>query len=255
MSAVVTELTALRSLRVGGVAVVQEYAAELGPPPGGAGIVLVPWPNRVAAARWTFDGVEQRLDVTRAEDRERLARAAAQHRVRRPRSVRVRDHPGRPVLPPARLPVPPRDLGPLCPRRGRALRDPHPRQPRCGAGSRRGGRPPLPLCRGHPGRGARRHDRGVVVRRDDDRGIPVEDRPVHRRPSTCGTASGWATWSWTRPTPACARRAASTGTGSGALRATGWSSGRTPPSSTSTSSRTARSPVTTGPGWRWRWSR
>lgn len=64
MSAVVTELTALRSLRVGGVAVVQEYAAELGPPPGGAGIVLVPWPNRVAAARWTFDGVEQRLDVT-----------------------------------------------------------------------------------------------------------------------------------------------------------------------------------------------
>jgi aldose 1-epimerase len=65
VSAVVTELAAaLRSLRVGGVALVQEYAAELGPPPGAAGIVLVPWPNRVAGARWILDGVEQRLDVT-----------------------------------------------------------------------------------------------------------------------------------------------------------------------------------------------
>ena len=65
VTAVVTELAAsLRALRVGGVALVQEYAEVLGPPPGGAGIVLVPWANRVAGARWRLDGVELRLDVT-----------------------------------------------------------------------------------------------------------------------------------------------------------------------------------------------
>lgn len=60
----VAELAAsLRSLRVDGVALVQEYPDHL-PPPGGAGIVLVPWPNRVAGARWVLDGEEQLLDVT-----------------------------------------------------------------------------------------------------------------------------------------------------------------------------------------------
>lgn len=33
-------------------------------PPGAAGLVLVPWPNRVGGARWTHDGVEQHLEVT-----------------------------------------------------------------------------------------------------------------------------------------------------------------------------------------------
>lgn len=65
VTATVTELAAsLRSLRVDGVPLVQEYAEQVGPPPGGAGIVLVPWPNRVEGARWTLDGAEQRLDVT-----------------------------------------------------------------------------------------------------------------------------------------------------------------------------------------------
>lgn len=65
VTATVTELAAsLRSLRVDGVALVQEYDEAVGPPPGGAGIVMVPWPNRVADARWTLDGVEQRLDAT-----------------------------------------------------------------------------------------------------------------------------------------------------------------------------------------------
>ena len=64
VTATVTELAAsLRSLRVGGAALVQEYPDDL-PPPGGAGIVLVPWPNRVAGARWLLDGVEQLLDAT-----------------------------------------------------------------------------------------------------------------------------------------------------------------------------------------------
>lgn len=64
VTATVTELAAsLRSLRVGGAALVQEYPDEL-PPPGGAGIVLVPWPNRVAGARWLLEGKEQLLDAT-----------------------------------------------------------------------------------------------------------------------------------------------------------------------------------------------
>lgn len=64
VTATVTELAAsLRALRVGGHALVQEYPDELAPP-GGAGIVLVPWPNRVADARWVLDGEEQLLDAT-----------------------------------------------------------------------------------------------------------------------------------------------------------------------------------------------
>lgn len=64
VTATVTELAAsLRSLRVDGQALVQEYPDDL-PPPGGAGIVLVPWPNRVADARWVLDGREQLLDAT-----------------------------------------------------------------------------------------------------------------------------------------------------------------------------------------------
>ncbi len=64
VTATVTELAAsLRSLRVGGVALVHEYPDDL-IPPYGAGIVLVPWPNRVRDARWMLDGKEQRLDIT-----------------------------------------------------------------------------------------------------------------------------------------------------------------------------------------------
>lgn len=62
--AVVTELGAsLRSLRVGGVPLVTEYPDDLALP-GAAGIVLVPWPNRVAGATWSLEGRPQRLDVT-----------------------------------------------------------------------------------------------------------------------------------------------------------------------------------------------
>jgi aldose 1-epimerase len=64
VTATVTELAAsLRSLRVHDVPLVQEYADDLSPP-GGAGIVLVPWANRVAGARWVLDGEEQLLDAT-----------------------------------------------------------------------------------------------------------------------------------------------------------------------------------------------
>jgi aldose 1-epimerase len=64
VQATVTSLAAsLRRLRVDGVALVHEYPDDQAAP-GGAGIVLVPWPNRVAGARWTLDGEEQLLDVT-----------------------------------------------------------------------------------------------------------------------------------------------------------------------------------------------
>ncbi|GAA1198898.1 aldose 1-epimerase family protein [Prauserella alba] len=62
--AVVTEIGAgLRSLTIGGAAYVETFAEEEQPPKG-AGQVLVPWPNRTAGARWTFDGEEQELEVT-----------------------------------------------------------------------------------------------------------------------------------------------------------------------------------------------
>ncbi|BDI23770.1 aldose 1-epimerase family protein [Herbiconiux sp. L3-i23] len=64
VKAVVAELAAgLRSLSVGGPDLVQRYPDDR-IAPYAAGIVLVPWPNRVADATWTLDGATQRLDVT-----------------------------------------------------------------------------------------------------------------------------------------------------------------------------------------------
>jgi aldose 1-epimerase len=61
---VVTEVAAgIRSLSIDGVDLVEPFA-ESAIPPGGAGIVLVPWPNRVAGGRWTLDGDPQQLDLT-----------------------------------------------------------------------------------------------------------------------------------------------------------------------------------------------
>jgi aldose 1-epimerase len=63
-SATITEVAAgLRGLVLGGVEVVHEYP-EASLPPMGQGIVLVPWPNRIAAGAWTLDGAKQQLDIT-----------------------------------------------------------------------------------------------------------------------------------------------------------------------------------------------
>lgn len=63
-SAIITEVAAgLRALVLDGVEVVQSYP-EHSMPPMSAGIVLVPWPNRIAAGIWALDGVPQLLDVT-----------------------------------------------------------------------------------------------------------------------------------------------------------------------------------------------
>ncbi len=62
--AVVTEIAAsLRALEIDGVALLQDYPAQSAPP-SCAGWVLVPWPNRVADGKWTYDGVPQQLDIT-----------------------------------------------------------------------------------------------------------------------------------------------------------------------------------------------
>ncbi len=62
--AIITEVAAgLRALTLGGVEVVESFPATT-TPPYGAGIVLVPWPNRVADGRWQLDGKAQQLDLT-----------------------------------------------------------------------------------------------------------------------------------------------------------------------------------------------
>lgn len=62
--AVVTELAAgLRLFERDGVALTETYGDdELAP--GAAGILLAPWPNRVAGGRWELDGRVQQLDIT-----------------------------------------------------------------------------------------------------------------------------------------------------------------------------------------------
>jgi hypothetical protein len=55
--AVVTEIAAsLRALEIEGVALLQDYPAWCAPP-SCAGWVLVPWPNRVASGKWSYNGV------------------------------------------------------------------------------------------------------------------------------------------------------------------------------------------------------
>ena len=53
----------LREVRVRGIRIT-ETVDPSGLPPKGCGIVLSPWPNRVADARWQLNGATQQLDVT-----------------------------------------------------------------------------------------------------------------------------------------------------------------------------------------------
>ncbi|TCO58189.1 aldose 1-epimerase [Actinocrispum wychmicini] len=62
--AVVTATGAgLRSFEVDGVPYGETFGADEAPPLG-AGMVLVPWPNRTAGGRWTLAGSTQQLDIT-----------------------------------------------------------------------------------------------------------------------------------------------------------------------------------------------
>lgn len=81
--AIVTEVGAtLRYFESGGLAYTETFGADEHPPLG-CGNVLVPWPNRVAGARWSLDGTEQRLEVTEPE------RGNAIHGLARKRTWRV----------------------------------------------------------------------------------------------------------------------------------------------------------------------
>lgn len=63
-AAVVTELAAgLRSFSRGGVLLTETYGDDQ-IPPGGAGITLAPWANRVEGGAWQLDGRKQQLDIT-----------------------------------------------------------------------------------------------------------------------------------------------------------------------------------------------
>lgn len=53
----------LRTYTVGGRSLLDGYPASRRPD-GGRGQTLVPWPNRIAGARYSFDGVEQQLPIT-----------------------------------------------------------------------------------------------------------------------------------------------------------------------------------------------
>ncbi|MEP6481354.1 MAG: aldose 1-epimerase family protein [Rhodoglobus sp.] len=62
--AAITEVAAgLRELSIGGVDLTEPYP-ETVTPPFGDGIVLMPWPNRVADGLWNLDGAPQQLDIT-----------------------------------------------------------------------------------------------------------------------------------------------------------------------------------------------
>jgi len=61
VAATVTEVGAgLRVLTCAGLPYVESFPVDRRPP-GGAGTVLVPWPNRTAGGRWTWNGAAQQL--------------------------------------------------------------------------------------------------------------------------------------------------------------------------------------------------
>jgi len=63
-TAVITEVAAgLRSYAVNGIDLVETFAESVTPPMA-AGIVLVPWPNRIRDGRWTQNGVTRQLAIT-----------------------------------------------------------------------------------------------------------------------------------------------------------------------------------------------
>ena len=62
--AIVTEVAAgLRAYSVNGIDLVETFG-EAVQPPMAAGIVLVPWPNRIRDGKWTQDGVTRQLAIT-----------------------------------------------------------------------------------------------------------------------------------------------------------------------------------------------
>ena len=64
VTATVTEVGAgLRAFTAGGLPYVETFPLDQRPPRG-SGTVLVPWPNRTAGGRWTWNGTTQQLPLT-----------------------------------------------------------------------------------------------------------------------------------------------------------------------------------------------
>ena len=64
LQATITAVAAgIRTLSINGIDLVPPYGEDQAPP-SGAGIVLVPWPNRIRDGRWTHDGVTRQLAIT-----------------------------------------------------------------------------------------------------------------------------------------------------------------------------------------------
>src|SRR5680860_6060 len=62
--AIITEVAAgIRAYSVNGIDLVEPFPAE-SVPPKAAGIVLVPWPNRIRDGVWIHDGVQRELALT-----------------------------------------------------------------------------------------------------------------------------------------------------------------------------------------------
>ncbi len=70
----------LRSFAVDGVPFTETWD-DATVPPMGAGIVLVPWPNRIPGGQWTLRGKQQQLDITDVGARRGDPRPAAEHAV------------------------------------------------------------------------------------------------------------------------------------------------------------------------------
>ncbi|MFL4472587.1 aldose 1-epimerase family protein [Paeniglutamicibacter sp. MACA_103] len=99
--AVVNQVGAsLRRLLIDGVELVHDYPQGI-VAPSAAGVVLVPWPNRVAGGAWKYEGAEERLTITEQ------ARGHAIHGLLRHSSYRqVRRSEGSVVLAAAVSPAP-----------------------------------------------------------------------------------------------------------------------------------------------------
>ncbi len=132
----------LRALSIDGIDLVPPYGEDQTPPPSAAGIVLVPWPNRIRDGKWTHDGVEHSLAITEPKLNNAihgLLRYTEYREVERERdSVTLRAT----IFPPARLPLPRRDGRALRARRRRAQGHALPREPRRRARTRRRRQPP-----------------------------------------------------------------------------------------------------------------
>lgn len=83
--AVITELAGcLRIFVKDGVQLTESFG-DGDIPPGASGVLLAPWPNRVANGKWTLDGTVQKLDITE------LTRGHASHGLLRNTGYRLVD--------------------------------------------------------------------------------------------------------------------------------------------------------------------